>query len=57
LSDADGDGIPNIVDPDYKKSSSRQTTRPMVVNASETDAVGQGNNGNGAVDPTHQPRR
>jgi hypothetical protein len=45
LSDADGDGIPNIVDPDYKKSSSRQTTRPMVVNASETDAVGQGTNG------------
>jgi hypothetical protein len=92
LSDADGDGIPNIVDPDYKKSSSRQTNRPMVANASETresqlleqannqiqslikqiepvsaraqeiinqhdHQAGQGMNGNGAADPTHQSRR
>jgi hypothetical protein len=39
LSDADGDGIPNIIDPDYKKSSSRQTNRPMLTNAAETDAA------------------
>ena len=57
LADADGDGVPNIIDPDYKKSSSRQTTRPMLTNASEVEAVGQGTNGKSAADPTHQSRR
>jgi hypothetical protein len=43
--DADGDGVPNIIDPDYKKSSSRQTTPKAAAYASETEQVqlvGQG---------------
>jgi cation transport ATPase len=72
LSDADGDGIPNYRDNDYKKSSSRQTSK---VYASEVEpipdevkamyapgtrfvdgTVGQGN-GHKTADPTNQPRR
>ena len=59
LADADGDGVPNIIDPDYKKSSSRQTTRPMLTNASEVEGVGQGSvpkNGHGDTDPTRAAR-
>jgi hypothetical protein len=71
--DHDGDGVPNIVDPDYKKSSSRQTT-PLLTNSADTPQVGQGNgrtitisediykeliknNGHVTADPTNQPRR
>jgi hypothetical protein len=60
LSDADGDGVPNIIDPDYKKSSSRQTTPKATVYASETEQTslaGQGNGHKAVADPTNQSRR
>lgn len=64
--DADGDGIPNWRDPDYqgKPETPKQVVRQY--SAEEIQAfmkfmnennVGQPVNGNGAVDPTKQPRQ
>lgn len=40
LSDADGDGVPNIVDPDYHKAEkSKQLVKPVVVNAADTEHI------------------
>lgn len=55
--DHDGDGIPNVVDPDYKISSSRQTTKALASDTEQVHLAGQGNGTHKAVaDPTNRQR-
>ena len=39
LSDHDKDGIPNIIDPDYKKGKQKPQNQPMQANAAEMELV------------------